>query len=183
MMYRSSGRFWIVRVSSTRRMRSLEASSAAVNVSSSAVLVYTLEAASVGAVSRFSHAVSNSAGPGWPSVAPLTDAEYGLSTAAVPVPKRARTRHRKLSPSLKPESANAGCAGVMVRCGCHTPTTVPAVGVGRAGRRAFDLVVGGTGHRIPLERGEADVLSHGQARHLIWLLRRRPRRKQQQRGP
>ena len=97
------------------------------NVSSSAVVVYAAGATSVGAVSRFSHAVSSSAGPGWPSVAPLTGAEYGLSTAAVPVPKRARTRQRKLSPSLKPESANAGLSGVTVRCGCQTPTTVPAV--------------------------------------------------------
>ena len=70
-------------------------------------------------VRRFSPGVAGSPNSG--TVVPLTGSEYGCGS----VPKRARTRHWKLSPGLKPASAKAGSSWLTWRFGRQTPTTTP----------------------------------------------------------
>ena len=72
------------------------------------------------------------------------------------MPTRARTRHWKASPGLKPASAKAGSSWLTWRFGRQTPTTTPVPSGAPAGVRSMSYVVApGTGVQLSVAKPSA----------------------------
>ena len=166
MMNMLIGRPSTVRPISTTRTRSLAASSAAVYAYSFTSLVNVAAFVLLPLRPQVLPGVPGSPNSG--CVVPVTGAEYGCDS----VPMRARTRHWKPSPGLNPASAK--CRLVLVDLAVRAPDAHhDACPERRAGRRALDLVVRGSGDRVPAQRGEPVVLPDLEPRDLLGVRRRR----------